>query len=211
MQATTSVGRRPTAPIPPHLVERFFGVAWAIADGSVAEAYPEIKVTGSEHLARRHALACLWLAACAMRFSELRRLRAADVSLTGGTAFIQRSKHGRSGHQKLSRRLVSLTFAWRDEQPAVRKSVWLIPSATGQQLSANAFNRDACGMFREILGIKLSSHCFRDTACQLALKQGASIRKVQRLLGHKSADTTEIYIRKQDEESVELQISNGVN
>lgn len=204
MQATASVGRRPTAPIPPHLVERFFGIAWAIADGSAAEAYPDIKITGSEHLARRHAIACLWLAACAMRFSELRRLRTDDVSLAGGTAYIQRSKHGRSGHQKLSRRLLAITFAWRDEHAEICRSVWLIPSATGHQLSANAFNRDACGMFKDILGIELSSHCFRDTACQLALQQGASIRKVQRLLGHKSARTTEIYIGKQDEEAVEL-------
>ncbi len=202
--------RRPTAPIPEHLVERFFQVAWDLAaDAKYVDQWPELRQAGHVHTVRRHAIACLWLTACGLRFSELRRLKVCDVSEAGYSAFITRSKGGLSGQVDLSKRLVSLTFNWRGDRAVVLNSQWLIPSRTGNQLSINAFNRDACGVFRKIFGIPLTSHCFRDTACQLAIVQGASVRVVQRLLGHRSAITTEHYLKKQQAQAFQLGLFDG--
>lgn len=210
MVAHTDGTRRPTAPIPKHLIERFYQVAWDLAaDGQYVDKWPELRTPGRVHTVRRHALAALWLTACAMRFSELKRLKAHDVSAAGFSAFIVRSKGGLSGQVELSRRLVSLTFEWRSTRTAEFESEWLIPSRTGNQLSINTFNRDACGLFRGIFGIPLTSHCFRDTACQMALVQGASVRVAQRLLGHRSAITTEHYISKQQVDSFQLRLFEG--
>lgn len=203
--------RRPTAPIPAHLIERFFATAWSLAaDGSfVTEKGEVIGYSNRMHTVRRHAIACLWLTACAMRFSELRRLKAHDVSAAGYSAYILRSKGGLSGQVELSQRLVSMTFDWRSVRGVEFASEWLIPSRTGNQLSINTFNRDACGIFRNIFGIPLTSHCFRDTACQMAIVQGASVRVVQRLLGHRSAITTEHYLRKQQVDAFQLRLFEG--
>lgn len=210
MVTNAETTRRPTAPIPSHLVERFYQVAWDIAaDGTYCDQWPELRAAGRRFTVRRHALACLWLTACAMRFSELARLRAHDVSEAGYSAFITRSKGGLSGQVELSRRLVALTFEWRSERSNEFSSEWLLSSRTGNRLSINTFNRDACGMFRGIFGIPLTSHCFRDTACQMAIVQGASVRVVQRLLGHKSAITTEHYLRKQQADSFQLRLFEG--
>lgn len=197
--------RRATAPIPPHLVERFYQVAWDIAaDGEYVDEWPQLRKAGRIHMARRHALCCLWLTACALRFSELRRLKVSDVSASGYSVFITRSKGGLSGQVELSSKLIGMTFDWRGRRTIELNSEWLIPTRTGQQLSINAFNRDACGMMRSIFGIPLTSHCFRDTACQMAIVQGADIRVVQRLLGHQSAITTEHYLRKQEVNAFQL-------
>lgn len=211
MHTSNRIARRPTAPIPKHLVERFFQVAWDIAaDGNYFDpGRQRARLAGRPHFVRRHAIACLWLTACAMRFSELARLKAHDVSRAGYSAFIMRSKGGLSGQVELSKRLVSLTFEWRNCGTAEFESEWLIPSSTGKKLSINAFNRDACGMFRSIFPIALTSHCFRDTACQLAIVQGANVRTVQRLLGHRSAITTEHYLRKQQIEAFQLRLFEG--
>lgn len=205
--------RRPTAPIPTHLVEAFYQVCWDIAaDGHYVSQWPQLRPAADgafRHIARRHALACLWLTACALRFSELRRLRVCDVSAAGYSAYISRSKGGLSGQVELSRRLVALTFDWRESSSVEFHSEWLIPTRTGRQLSINSFNRDSCGLFRSIFGIPLTSHCFRDTACQMAIVQGADVRVVQRLLGHRSAITTEHYLRKQNARAFQLGLFEG--
>lgn len=203
--------RRPTAPIPEHLLEPFYAAAWSIAaDGRFVapsgECFTVRAIGHSRYMGRRHALAVLWMTACALRFSELRRIRMADVSAAGFSAFITRSKNGLSGHVDVARGLVALTLQWRSESSIEFHSEWLLPSQVGTQLDVNAFNRDACGMFRELFAIPLTSHCFRDTACQMAMAQSGSVRVVQRLMGHRSARTTEHYLSKRSAEAFQLRL-----
>ena len=206
------MGRRATSPIPSHLVKQFYGVAW---DAAIACRYTH-PVTGVDidfsswpnmMTLRRHAIAVLWLTACAMRFSELRRLRAADVSTAGYSAYVLRSKGGKSGQVQVAKALVSTTFVWRSLDSRLFHSEWLIPSRTGGQLNNNAFNRDACGFFAELFtGVPLSSHCFRDTACQMAMEQAGKVRVVQKLMGHRRATTTEGYIAKSVADNIQLRL-----
>jgi integrase len=189
--------RKPAKPIPGHLLEEFYRVAWVIA--LTGDYSPEGRsVFGVVRpMVRRHAIAVLWSTACALRFSELRNLRVVDVSRAGYSAYISRSKGGLSGQAELSSKLIELTFEWRSHNPIINDSQWLIPSRTGNRLSNNAFNRDACGAMRSIFGIALTHHSFRCTAAQLAMLQGANLRTVKGVMGHKSLAVTEKYIEKQ--------------
>lgn len=206
------MGRRPTSPIPEHLVEQFYGLVWDCAS-RCQFTHP---LTGKDvdfggwsnaMTLRRHAISVLWLTSCALRFSELRRLKAADVSQAGYSAYITRSKGGLSGQVEVAKALVAITFNWRSLDSRLLNSEWLIPSRTGKQLNNNGFNRDACGFFGELFpGVPLTSHCFRDTACQLAMSQAGQVRIVQRLMGHRRATTTEGYLAKQEANSFQLRL-----
>ncbi|MGB7323504.1 MAG: site-specific integrase [Rubripirellula sp.] len=204
--------RRATAPIPLDLVKPFYEAAWSLAASGWCTAQDGHKIDWRsasgrrEWTKRRHALSVLWLTSCALRFSEFRRLRVADVSLGSASTWVSRSKGGDSGAVDVARALITLTFDWRSQRTPAFVSPWLLPTRTGNRLDNDSFNRDACGMFGRMFGIRLSSHCFRDTACQMAMRQSGELRVVQRLLGHRSARTTEHYLRKQQARSFQLSL-----
>lgn len=204
------MGRRATQPIPAHLRDSFFAAAWSIAstgtvlreDGSVRDIAAECG--RSLHVTRRHGLAVLWSTACALRFSELARLRVAAVSVGGLSAEIERSKGGVDHRVPVARRLISTTMDWRSQCSQSFLSTLLLPARTGRPLNLKAFNRDACGLFRSLFAIELTSHCLRDTACQQAMADTGDIRVAQTLLGHRSVRTTEIYVAKQAARSYQV-------
>ncbi|QDT07969.1 site-specific tyrosine recombinase XerC [Rubripirellula lacrimiformis] len=207
-----NTGRRATAPIPLDLVKPFYEVVWSIAARGWCLAQDGHKIDWQsasgrrQWTKRRHALSVLWMTSCALRFSEFRRLRVSDVSLGSASTWVSRSKGGDSGAVDVARALITLTFDWRSQRTPAFVSPWLLPTRTGSRMDNNSFNRDACGMFSDMFGIRLSSHCFRDTACQMAMRQSGELRVVQRLLGHRSARTTEHYLRKQQARSFQLSL-----
>ena len=198
------MGRRATQPIPSHLRAAFYAAAWSIAaTGKVTREDGSIRDVAAEcgrcrRITRRHGLAVLWATACALRFSELARLRVAAVSESGLSALIERSKGGVDHRVGVARGLIAETMRWRSECSESFLSPLLLPARTGAALSLKAFNRDACGLFRGLFGIELTSHCLRDTACQQAMADTGDIRVAQTLLGHRSVRTTEVYVAKQD-------------
>jgi len=191
-----------TQPIPAHLVDRFFTLAWSMSEGY----WPADNGVGTRRplYLERHALASLWGVSAALRFSELAGLRVADVSAAGWTAWIQRSKRGVHGLVQVSPRLVAATMDWRSQQDYAKSSPWLFPNRDGGRLDNNAYNLSIGRMFGGLLGVRLSSHSFRDTACHLAVAQGATVYEVQRFLGHKTAITTEHYLRKVQAQGLRL-------
>ena len=68
-----------------------------------------------------------------------------------------------------------------------------------QQLSANTFNV-WCNEFSEILGGRpVHPHLFRSSrATNAVVEEGKDIKSVQKMLGHNSSQTTEIYIVRDD-------------
>lgn len=199
------ITRRATQPIPSHLVDRFISLAWSIADGDFP-ASDWARIAGRNRPpvhAQRHAIAALWSVSCALRFSELRRLHVADVSHSGAIVRVTRSKGGASNVVPVPGRLIDATFAWRVTAVSV-PSPWLLATPSGGQLTNNAFNRDASQMFASLLGVPITSHSFRDTACQLAVGQGETVFAIQQFMGHRSAHTTEVYLRKRQAGAMRL-------
>ena len=72
-----------------------------------------------------------------------------------------------------------------------------------KQISKNTFNSWTEGYFEPIVGRRVHPHLFRESrATSMVVEQGKDIKAAQKLLGHKSSTTTEIYvIRKDDEDS----------
>lgn len=71
------------------------------------------------------------------------------------------------------------------------------------QISKTTFNSWTDGIFEEIVGRRIHPHLIRSSrASSMVVEQGKDIKAAQKLLGHKSSTTTEIYvIRKDDEDS----------
>lgn len=205
--------RKATQPIPESIREPFYLAMWDLA---YAGAYVrggwsigDRRFSRARHISQRHALVVLWLTAIAGRFSEVRRLLVADVSRADHSIFVKRSKKGDSGRVTVDPELLRLTLKWRSQRPATLATEWLLPNKEGNQLSNNVFNRDICSRLSDMFEIPLSSHCFRDTACQDAMKQSQSIQATQRLLGHTSARTTDIYVAKLKGERIQLGLYSG--
>jgi len=203
--------RGPSMPLPRHITETFYTLCWDLVSDPVYVLDAHGISVRPRHTTRRHALVALWMTACALRFSEMRRLSTADVSKAGRYVYVTRSKGGLSGNVPLAKVLISQTFRWREEKTDTLLSPWLLPSRTGNQLSNNAFNRDAGKLFEVLVGIQITSHCFRCTAAQLAMAQEAKARETQRLLGHKSQATTELYCQKLLTEAFQLGLFEQVH
>jgi len=72
-----------------------------------------------------------------------------------------------------------------------------------RQISANAFNL-WCEDFSEILGKKVHPHLLRSSrATNAVIEEGLDIKKVQKLLGHESSQTTEIYVVRDDSDDLD--------
>ncbi|GAB5402830.1 MAG: hypothetical protein Aurels2KO_10610 [Aureliella sp.] len=217
------MGRKATRPIPPEIRSAFYLAAWDLAWSghfyrqTPGDADSFLNRFGSGSIvARRHGLTILWLTAIAGRFNELANLHACDVD--GHSAGVQRSKRGQRHSIAITAELIECTGAWHrrvgqiatGKQPSRERrwckqmlvSQYLLPSAHGGRLNCDVFNRDVATPLGKVFGIHLTSHCFRDTACQQAMAKVRSdpsldVRAVQSLMGHKSITTTQHYLRKQ--------------
>lgn len=68
-----------------------------------------------------------------------------------------------------------------------------------KQVSKNTFNL-WCDQFSEILGGKhIHPHLLRSSRATIATEEGVDIKSIQKMLGHNSAETTEIYIVRNEE------------
>lgn len=72
-----------------------------------------------------------------------------------------------------------------------------------KQISPNTFN-SWCDKFSEMLGKKVHPHLIRSTRATIAnQEEGKDIKKIQKLLGHNSSQTTEIYIVRDDSDDTD--------
>ena len=210
--------RTASKPIPKRIQSDFFTAMWDLAwHGRFYRAIQpnEFSVHQSffyqfgavTDVSRRHGLVVLWSTAAALRFNELARLRLSDVDAHENTVYVARSKKSKSETIHVDSMLVKCTAAWHRRVKI--NSVLLLPNQHGRKLNNKIFNRDVCEPLGEIFGIQLSHHSFRDTACDLGFGAGGDARAVQRLLGHKSAQTTQIYAEKSAPAPIQIPLFAG--
>lgn len=73
-----------------------------------------------------------------------------------------------------------------------------------KQVSETLFNTWATDTFSEIIGRRAYPHQLRSSrASQLAVEDGVDLRVVQKLLGHESVTTTEIYVVRDDSDDLD--------
>jgi len=73
-----------------------------------------------------------------------------------------------------------------------------------QQAGETCFNRWASDVFTPIVGRRVYPHIFRSSrATQAVIEDGKDIKSVQKLLGHESSETTEIYVVRDESDDVD--------
>ena len=71
-----------------------------------------------------------------------------------------------------------------------------------KQISGDTFNLWCNTIFESIVGRRVHPHLFRESRCTtLVVEQGKDIKIAQRLLGHNSSETTEIYVIRKDNDA----------
>ena len=72
----------------------------------------------------------------------------------------------------------------------------LFYNTAGNILKTSKFNERVLSRIGEAFEVRLSSHCFRDTAAMVGYDEMQSVRSVQTLLGHCAVGSTEEYLAK---------------
>lgn len=147
------------------------------------------------------ATAVALMVSTGIRVGELCRLTIDDVSPDGATCRI----HGKGSRDRvvyvsdttLCRALRALVARRRREAPG-RAALFL--NAHGAPLKPQSVRSRLRRHARQIgLARRITPHMLRHTAATLLIETGVDIRFVQRLLGHSSIATTEIYTHVSDE------------
>jgi integrase/recombinase XerD len=137
-----------------------------------------------------------------LRNMEVRNLKLYDVNTKEGEAYVRYGKGGVGRAVPLGEiaaKYVDLyvkdarlkLLGWKED------SGYLFLGRSGKQLQSATVNQHIVQRTVDRTGLKkhITAHGFRHTCATHLLKGHASLRHIQRLLGHKSLDSTQIYLR----------------
>lgn len=135
-----------------------------------------------------------------MRIGEITNLRLRDV--TGACTQIRvrgKGNRERTTYVTNTRLLVDFKCYWEKRSRAEDSSAYLFLNSRGNRLTEPAFRKRLRSISNSLLiAPYLTPHRFRHSAATLLIEEGVDIRIVQRLLGHASISTTEIYTKVSD-------------
>jgi len=140
----------------------------------------------------KHRALLMTLYSAGLRTGEAVHLQLADIDSGRMMIRVDEGKGRKDRYVMLSERLLlTLRRYWREYQPAL----WLFP---GQDPSRPLTRGSVDKLFaraRERAGIekRVSPHSLRHAFATHLLERGVNIRVIQRLLGHRSLRSTEIY------------------
>mmetsp|Transcript_23982 Transcript_23982/g.43875 ORF Transcript_23982/g.43875 Transcript_23982/m.43875 type:complete len:313 (-) Transcript_23982:901-1839(-) len=135
-----------------------------------------------------------------LRISELTALRVLDV--TGAATRIRvRGKGDRERTVYVANDRLQKDFRhyWQNKYDTQGAEAWLFANTKGDRLTPQAYRKRLRTLSRSLrIEPHLTPHRFRHSAATLLIEEGVDIRLVQRLLGHASIATTEIYTKVSD-------------
>ncbi len=146
------------------------------------------------------ALATRILIATGLRIGELTHLKLKDLS-NGAKRIrvIGKGNRERTVYVTNQRLLQDLASYWQYRLQLDEPNAFLFLNYRGARLSEAAFRKRLRTLSQSLsLSETLTPHRFRHSAATLLIEEGVDIRIVQRLLGHASIATTEIYTRVSD-------------
>jgi site-specific recombinase XerD len=157
-----------------------------------------VKASAAPHVIR---IAILLLFTTGVRVGELAGLNLANLSLMDGTLLVF-GKGARERQVFITNARVrrELTSYLRTQRRAAAFNAPLLVNGEGGRLSA-AVIRAHLRKTAQAAGIerRITPHMLRHTAATALLEAGVDIRFVQRLLGHQSIATTQLYTHVRDE------------
>jgi len=141
----------------------------------------------------KHRTFLMILYAAGLRLSEALHLRVDDVDSRRMVLRVRRGKGGKDRYAPLAQTLLDqLREYWRYCRPAL----WLFPNPdTGLPLTHSAVQR-VCKQAALRAGItkRVSPHTLRHCFATHQLEAGTDLKTIQILLGHRSLNTTSVYL-----------------
>lgn len=139
----------------------------------------------------KHRLAMSLMYAGGLRVSEVRALKAKDIDFASNTIHIKAAKGGKDRITILSRNLADKLKKFIQNKKA---DDHVFTASNGNPLTTRTFQK----IFSNALlkaGIRkdASCHSLRHSFATHLLENGTDIRYIQKLLGHKKLETTQIY------------------
>jgi integrase/recombinase XerD len=133
------------------------------------------------------------------------RLTLPDVDIKNGFVRVTRGKGsrdrvvpiGQSACEALARYLKEARSVWlkAKRNPGWTDALWLSPIQPHPPIHKDGMGAIVVRYSKRVLGRNVSPHLWRHTYATHLVSNGANIVYVQRLLGHKSLKTTDIYTR----------------
>jgi len=152
---------------------------------------------------KKHYCMLLAIYACGLRVSELTRLRIQDIRSGENLIFIKSGKGKKDRYVPLSAHLLKELRAY---YRIYRPDYWLFEGQTGGQYSTrsvqNVFRR---AVKKARINAYCTLHTLRHSYATHLVQQGTDLRTVQRLLGHNSLKTTQIYTHITDQQLAKVQ------
>jgi site-specific recombinase XerD len=130
--------------------------------------------------------------ACGLRCAEVTHLRVSDIDSQRMLLHVQQGKGKKDRFVMLSERLLALLREyWKQYRPAD----WLFPGRSANHPIREASLRHACRKILKDSGLKknITPHSLRHGFATHLLEEGADVRTIQMLLGHRSLSTTSRY------------------
>ena len=126
-----------------------------------------------------------------LRLSELVNLKIADIDSERKLLYVRGGKGKKDRTTILSiELLVLLRKYFKDFKP----NVWLFEGLNGEQYSKKSVQKIFyTALEKSNIDKKVSVHSLRHSFATHLLEQGEDLRYIQKILGHKSSKTTEIY------------------
>jgi site-specific recombinase XerD len=139
------------------------------------------------------------LARLAVRAGELRALRLDDIDWTQGLVHIRQSKTGRGRILPLADDAGKLLVKYiREERPETTYREVFLTSVTPRRPMGDGVTTTFVKIFLKKLdldGPGRGAHSFRHTAASLMVENGATLKEVADVLGHRVLSTTGIYVK----------------
>jgi len=135
-----------------------------------------------------------------LRVSEAMSIKVADV--TGCATKIRvwgKGNRERTVYVTNERLHMDLRHYWEKRRDEVGMGAWLFQNSRGNKLTSQAFRKRLRTLSKNLnIEPHMTPHRFRHSAATLLIEEGVDIRLVQRLLGHASIATTELYTKVSD-------------
>lgn len=130
--------------------------------------------------------------ACGLRCAEVTHLRVENIDSQRMLLHVQQGKGKKDRFVMLSERLLALL---REYWAQYRPADWLFPGQSAHHPIREASLRHACRKVLKDSGLKknITPHSLRHAFATHLLEEGADIRTIQMLLGHRSLSTTSRY------------------
>lgn len=138
-----------------------------------------------------------------LRRSELLNLKIRDLDTSRNLIIIRSGKGNKDRHSIISINLIEdLRVYYKQYKP----KAWLFEGANGKQYSATSIAKILSrGAEKAKINKRVSPHMLRHSFATHLLEQGISLRHIQKLLGHSSSKTTEIYTQVSMQEMSRIQ------